>query len=124
MREIKFKAFDTETKVMTICRSLLEWFDAYSQFEFDTRSNQIDKIKRWVFLEYTGLKDKNGVEIYEGDILTGEEQRGCYTYSGSGFSSNAWMNKIEHIVEISPSNLQLTKYYANKSMVSGNIYSK
>ena len=58
MREIKFRAWDKENKVM--------------QTPFDLSSNPkywCKKLKDFPLMQYTGLKDKNGKEIYEGDII-------------------------------------------------------
>lgn len=68
MREIKFRAWDIEQKVMR-----------------DNPDPQIiqavifgnDYNGRVKLIQYTGLKDKNGKEIYEGDIL---EYNKCSTY--------------------------------------------
>jgi uncharacterized phage protein (TIGR01671 family) len=58
MREIKFRAWDKKEKII---REDIQAF--YGSFW------DILKDENWVIMQYTGLKDKNGVEIYEGDIM-------------------------------------------------------
>src|SRR5262245_46962630 len=59
MREIKFRAWDKHSRVM--CDVRMMTFDLRQLFDKNSSGYEV--------LQFTGLRDKNDKEIYDGDII-------------------------------------------------------
>jgi len=79
MREIKFRAWDKNIETMVDPaflqldgNGLTAGFYENCDPEESAWETDPEILKNIILMQYTGLHDKNGKEIYEGDIIAGE----------------------------------------------------
>ena len=75
-RELKFRVWDKEAKVMSIAK--IEYVDDMFGFRFRHRDLDEEDVSDIEIMQYTGEKDTDKKEIYEGDILFSSNEEGLF----------------------------------------------
>ena len=119
MREIKFRAWDKETKNICEVRNI-DFISEMVQIKYQANYG-VRELENVILMQFTGLQDKNGVDIYEGDILIYQHMfvdkksvsEVIWNEKYSGFASYVEDDERRYILE---------KELKNQFEVIGNIY--
>lgn len=117
MRVLKFRAWDNDAGCM--CES----WDSKWHFGVSSEGKLLSRDERgawayereadWILMQYTGIKDKDGTEIYEGDIIVGNS---LLSWSGDWMMTVSWDDHLCGFeIHRSPDD-------GNDLVVVGNIY--
>jgi len=125
MREIKFRAWDKELGFMVDPEGgYFVEFDGAPWFDLGTSNGGdylICQAEKLAIMQYTGLKDKNGKEMFEGDILSmwyapRASAKGLVIFKDGSFmfETKEAVPYLSHLAEIDG--------FGNYVTVIGNIY--
>ena len=114
MRKIKFRAWDKENEKMMKVSSL-----HLENKEISVKENGTFHLCRMQdLMQYTGLKDKNGKEIYENDLISCNKHKNIVVFFEGGCFKVKYLRNSTTTITCTLNSF-LEKY---KCKISGNIY--
>jgi len=130
MRQIKFRAWDKKYKQYIVCgypygNDAVYSMNPYSgkfqilnaSYDYDTGVDIQAKEPDVVLEQFTGLCDKDGKEIYEGDIILNNGSKWVITWS-----DDAACYMMRHINDQTPGNENIFLWESKNSESIGNIH--
>ena len=113
MREIKFRVWNKRLKeLLKVDKIKFDKKDKIKSVHTGIGiSGEVDEIE---LLQFTGLKDKNGKEIYEGDIIKHNEL--------TGYCVIEWKKLCWCLKHIGWNSVGLRQYNSSEMKVIGNIH--
>ncbi len=136
-RELKFRAWEQNNKIMAYPERHIVMTDneGYSHleqlFDIDKRTSLAsddwdvakDGKKPCILMQFTGLKDKNGKEIYEGDLFEVAGNKVYQIkYSEGGESNHEWYGGAFLLWLNEETFFPFDEYAMKHGKVIGNIY--